>query len=206
MSAAAPSPAPPADSLIFKPASITAPLPLAELFSAPQPLEAELGAGDGSFLAAYAKAHPEINLLGVERLLGRLRKIERKSRRLALANVRLLRIEANYFVQFLLPRKSLRACHIYFPDPWPKRRHWKNRLIDENFTPLLHAALAPGGIVYLRTDDRNYFDQMLRSFDVDPKFAKTETPVPLLEIKTDFERNFNARGIPTLHAAYQARP
>jgi tRNA (guanine-N7-)-methyltransferase len=84
--------------------------------------------------------------------------------------VRLLRIEANYFMRYLLPRESASAVHIYFPDPWPKRRHWKNRLIDEPFTEVLRAALAPQGIVCLRTDDPPYFEQMLQSFAANKNF------------------------------------
>lgn len=189
--------------LIYRPASVVDPLPLAALFPVQQPLEVELGAGDGSFLAAYAAARRDTNFIGVERLLGRLRKIEKKSRRAGLANVRLLRIEANYFVRFMLPKGSARAFHIYFPDPWPKRRHWKNRLIDEGFTEALRAALEAGGIVYLRTDDPPYFEQMLRSFEANKNFEKIETPEALLAFKTDFERNFHLRGIPTRHATYR---
>jgi tRNA (guanine-N7-)-methyltransferase len=189
--------------LIYRPVSIIAVLPLAEIFPAIQPLEVELGAGDGSFLAQYAAARPEINFIGLERLLGRLRKIERKGRRAGLSNLRLLRLEASYFARYLLPPESARAFHIYFPDPWPKRRHWKNRLINEAFTELPRRALTPGGAVYLRTDDAHYFEQMTRSFGGNPHFRKIETPPELLAFQTDFERGFRQRGIPTLHAAYQ---
>jgi tRNA (guanine-N7-)-methyltransferase len=192
--------------LIYRPASIVNRLPLDEMFPARQPLEVEIGAGDGSFLASYAQAHPEHNFLGVERLLGRLRKIERKSRRAGLANIRLMRLEANYLVEFLLPPGSVHAVHIYFPDPWPKRRHWKNRLIDERFAETVRKALAPkapNGTIYLRTDDRPYFEQMLRSFDGNTSFEKVETPADLLAFQTDFERGFQQRGVPTLHASYR---
>jgi tRNA (guanine-N7-)-methyltransferase len=191
--------------LIFRPASIVQPLPLDELFPSRQPLEVELGAGDGSFLAAYAKARPDHNFIGLERLLGRLRKIERKGKRAGLTNLRLLRLEAAYFVQYLLEPGSVAGFHIYFPDPWPKRRHWKNRLINETFTHLLHRALAPQGIVYLRTDDAHYFDQMLRSFEANAGFEKMETPTELLAFQTDFERGFQQRGVPTRHAAYRKK-
>ena len=189
--------------LIYRPTSILDRLPLDELFPNAQPLEVELGAGDGSFLAAYAEAQLKRNFLGVERLLGRLRKIERKARRAGLTNLRLVRIEANYLTQYLLPRESVHAMHIYFPDPWPKRRHWKNRLIDSGFTEVLRRALVPGGMVFLRTDDAPYFEQMLNSFAANPAFERCETPQELLAIKTDFERGFHQRGVATLHAAYR---
>jgi tRNA (guanine-N7-)-methyltransferase len=189
--------------LIYEPASIVEALPLPKLFSAENPLQVEIGSGDGSFLTAYAAAHPEWNFFGVERLLGRLRKIDRKARRLGLKNLRLMRIEAAYLTQFLLPPKSVHSFHIYFPDPWPKRRHWKNRLITADFTELLETALVAQGTVYLRTDNAPYFEQMLASFRGNPSFAEIETPAELSAMTTDFERNFNARGIPTLRAAFQ---
>jgi tRNA (guanine-N7-)-methyltransferase len=165
----------------------------------------ELGCGDASFLVAYAQLHPERNFLGVERLLGRLRKLDRKGRRAGLANLRGVRIESAYFLEYLLPAQSVAALHIYFPDPWPKRKHWKNRLINERFPGLARGSLAPGGVVYLRTDDPHYFEQMTGVFAADPAFRPVETPVELRRLTTDFERDFLARGVPTLHAAF-ARP
>ncbi|MGZ8899084.1 MAG: tRNA (guanosine(46)-N7)-methyltransferase TrmB [Limisphaerales bacterium] len=180
-------------------------LPLATLFPSAQPLEVEIGAGDGSFLVAYAKAHPEINLIGLERLLGRLRKIDRKARRAGLENIRLLRLEAAYFVQYMLPPESVRAFHIYFPDPWPKRRHWKNRLINQDFTQIIRHALAPAGEIHLRTDDKPYFTQMIEVFGNNPAFEEIETPPELLAVITDFERNFHLRGVSTNHASYRRK-
>lgn len=193
------------ETFILKSLPILERLPLDKTFSTAQPLEVEIGAGDGSFLVAYAKAHPELNLIGLERLLGRLRKIDRKSRRAGLNNVRLLRLEASYFVEYMLPRAGVRAFHIYFPDPWPKRRHWKNRLINEAFTKSLHQALEPGGVVYLRTDDKPYFAQMIEVFGANSSFERIETPGSLLTIVTDFERNFHLRGVATNHAAYRRK-
>ena len=101
-----PSTAPGVPSLIYSPASYVDRLDVGRLFSQPLPLEVELGSGDGSFLAQWARRCPERNFLGVERLLGRLRKLDRKGRRAGLTNLRLLRIEASYFLEWLLPRGS----------------------------------------------------------------------------------------------------
>ena len=191
------------DQFILKSLPIVERLPLERIFSKAQPLEVEIGAGDGSFLVYYAKAHPEINLIGLERLLGRLRKIDRKARRAGLENVRLLRLEAAYFVQYMLPRESVRAFHIYFPDPWPKRRHWKNRLINDAFVVLVRDSLAPGGKVHLRTDDIPYFAQMTDVFNRSAHFEKTETEPDLLRIITDFERGFQQRGVSTNYVSYR---
>lgn len=188
--------------VIFRPPSYVDRLEVRALFARAQPLEVELGAGDGSFFVQWAALNPQVNFLGVERLLGRLKKIERKSRRLGLANVRGLRLEASYCVEYLLPPGSVSAFHVYFPDPWPKRKHRANRLVNERFTEVIRAALQPGGVVYLRTDDADYFAQMTCVFGANPNFTAVETPAALAAVTTDFERGFNAQGIATNRAAY----
>lgn len=189
--------------LVYEFKSIVQPLDLAELFPRTQPLEVELGCGDASFLAEYARRHPEANFLGVERLLGRIKKLDRKGRQAGLTNLRGVRIESAYFLEYLLPRHCAAALHIYFPDPWPKKKHHRHRLINTAFPALAKAALAPGGVVYLRTDDQDYFTQMIEVFGASREFEKVPTPGALAEVLTDFEREFNARGIPTLAAAYR---
>lgn len=163
----------------------------------------ELGCGDASFLVEYARRQPQNNFIGVERLLGRIKKLDRKGRRAGLANLRGVRIESTYFLQYILPLRATSALHIYFPDPWPKKKHRKHRLINGQFPALARATLIPGGVVYLRTDDADYFAQMTEVFGASPEFQKIETPGDLAEVLTDFEREFNARGIPTLRAAYR---
>lgn len=189
--------------LIYELESVLERLDVSRLFPRSQPLEVELGCGDASFLIAYAQQHPERNFIGVERLLGRLRKLDRKGRRAGLENLRGVRIESAYFLQYLLPPGAASALHIYFPDPWPKKKHLKHRLINERFSALARAALQPGGVVYLRTDDADYFGQMMRVFGSDPAFRMTETPPELAALPTDFERDFAARGIKTLRAAFE---
>jgi tRNA (guanine-N7-)-methyltransferase len=188
--------------LLIELRSIVERLDVGPLFPAAQPLEVELGSGDGSFLLEYARRNPAKNLIGVERLLGRVGKIDRKGRRAGLTNLRGLRIESAYFLEYLLPSLAASAIHVYFPDPWPKRKHRRNRLINERFTELARQALAPGGTVFLRTDDADYFEQMTAVFAASPHFRPEETPAALAEITTDFERDFNAQGIATRRAAY----
>lgn len=194
-------PGPP--NLIVELDSILEPLDPTALFPTVQPLEVELGCGDASFLLNYAKQHPERNFIGVERLAGRIRKLDRKGRRAGLGNVRGVRIESSYFLQYLLPPQSATALHVYFPDPWPKRKHWRHRFINERFPEIAKRALAPGGLVYLRTDDQNYFEQMQSVFAASVTFRAIETPAELSELLTDFEEEFNRRGVRTLRAAYQ---
>jgi tRNA (guanine-N7-)-methyltransferase len=192
-------------SLLHPITSILERVDLRPLFPNDQPLEIELGSGDGSFLVNYAKLHPERNFLGVERLQGRLRKLDRKGRRAGLVNLRGTRVESAYFLEYLLPPRSCAAVHVYFPDPWPKRKHRKYRLINARFPEIAARALVPGGFVRLRTDDANYFSQMTEVFAASPAFEPVETPVELSAVITDFESEFNARGVPTLRAAYRNR-
>jgi len=193
------------NNLIVELHSIVERLSLAQLFPKPQPLEVELGCGDASFLVEYARRHPERNFIGVERLLGRLRKLDRKGRRAGLTNLRGVRIESSYFLQHLLPPRSALALHVYFPDPWPKTKHHKHRFINERFPEIARAALTPGGVVYLRTDDGDYFNQMTEVFRANAEFQKMETPIELAELLTDFELEFRGRGIQTLRAAYRSK-
>ena len=191
--------------LVYEFKSIVDPLDLTELFPRVQPLEVELGCGDASFLAGYARRHPETNFLWVERLLGRIKKLNRKGRLAGLTNLRGVRIESAYFLQYLLPAQCAVALHIYFPDPWPKKKHHRHRLINTAFPALARRVLAPGGVVYLRTDDQDYFTQMTEVFGAAAEFESVATPGELAEVLTDFERDFNAQGIPTRVAAYRLR-
>jgi tRNA (guanine-N7-)-methyltransferase len=172
-------------------------------FASTRPLQVELGSGDGGFLAAWASLNLDRNFLGVERLLGRLRKLERKGRRQALENLALMRIEAAYFVSYLLPAGSVEALHVYFPDPWPKRKHLKNRLINAAFSAATRRILKPGGTVYLRTDHLDYYAQMESVYGGQPGFERCATDERLRAVLTDFERTFHERGISTQHAAYR---
>jgi tRNA (guanine-N7-)-methyltransferase len=192
-----------APNLIYPLPSLVERIVVTGLFPQNRPLEVELGCGDASFIVNYARLHPQRNFIGVERLLGRLRKLERKGRRAGLTNLRGVRIESAYFLQYLLPAHAAVALHVYFPDPWPKRKHWKNRLVNERFPGLARQALAPGGVVYLRTDDENYFEQMLAVFAAIADFRPVETPKELSALTTDFEEDFQRRGVRTLRAAYQ---
>jgi tRNA (guanine-N7-)-methyltransferase len=193
-------------SLIYDLPSIVERMDLAKLFSKPQPLEVELGCGDASFLVELARRHPERNFIGVERLLGRLRKLDRKGGRAGLTNLRGVRIESAYFLEYLLSPHSVSVLHIYFPDPWPKKKHRKHRLINERFPQLAHTTLVRGGVVYLRTDDGDYFKQMTEVFRVNRDFEPVETPVELAGLPTDFEKEFHARGIKTLYTAFRLEP
>ena len=191
------------DPLLHDFQSITEPLRLEKIFSVQQPAELEIGCGDGGFLLDWASRHPGKNFLGVERLLGRLRKLSKKGGRAGLTNLRLLRIEARYLIKYLLPEKSFEAIHIYFPDPWPKDKHRRHRLIDADFPARAARLLAPRGVVHLRTDDPLYFERMQNSFAPTADFTPEETPAALTALTTEFERQWNAEGKITHRVSYR---
>ncbi|MDP6892783.1 MAG: tRNA (guanosine(46)-N7)-methyltransferase TrmB [Verrucomicrobiota bacterium] len=195
---------PAAETLIWPITSAIEPIDLKKLFALQKPMELELGCGDGSFTLQYAMENPALNIVALERLLGRITKLNRKAHRAELKNLRLLRAEARYVLEYLLSPDSFEAVHVYFPDPWPKKRHHKNRLIGGLFPAIVKRLLRKDGVIYLRTDNIEYFEQMLEVFGAAKGFDSIETPESVKKIITDFERDFNSKGIPTRYAAYRS--
>lgn len=138
--------------------SLTDRLDLEKIFGRNAPLHIDLGCGDGSFLCALAQQWPDKNFLGIERLLNRVRICARKA--VALDNVRLLRVESSYAVRYLLPPESVEKFYLLFPDPWPKRRHHRRRIVTPDFLKSIHAALQKNGSIYIATDDADYFQKI----------------------------------------------
>ena len=151
-----------------------------------------------------AQAYPGTNFVGVDRLLRRLRRIDRKIQRLVtcappheqlgLQNVRLVRAEASYFVTYLVPKASVSAYHIYFPDPWPKRRHHQRRLVSGPFLQDLNRTLERGGEVNCATDHDEYFRWIQAEFGRTNGFMEASPHVLPEETQTDFEREFLLAG------------
>lgn len=160
-------------------------------------IEIDLGCGDGSFLVEMAKQNPQRNFLGLERLLGRVHSVCRKIAHGNLHNARVLRIETSYAVAHLLPPNSVSAFYLLFPDPWPKRRHQRRRLVNAEFLESLHRALTPDGFLVVATDESNYFDEIRRLTDQAGKFAVH--PADDFDFPaTTFEKHFRKRGL-TIH-------
>ena len=129
----------------YIPECVTETLDFGDIFARELPIEIDLGCGDGAFLTGMATKNSSHNFLGVERLLGRVRSTCRKVARLNVKNARVLRIESSYAVTNLLPRESVTAFHLLFPDPWPKRRHHRRRSFTEEFLLAIHRQLVATG-------------------------------------------------------------
>ena len=194
----------PADA-IFRPENWTDPLPLDRMYAKAQPVEVDVGCGKGTFLLASARAHPEINYLGIDRMLRRLRKVNRKVARERLSNVRLVRVEASYAIRYLLPADALSAAYIFFPDPWPKRRHHKRRLFTLSFLDALHKSLRSGGLAHVATDHEEYAEAIHELFRADPRFEEIPVPASLNELKTDFEKTFLQMNLPIWKRSFRKK-
>ncbi len=126
-----------------------------------RPLELEIGSGKGTFLVRHAAELPEVNLIGVEYARAYWRHAADRCRRHGLDNVKLVHTEAELFVRHYVPENAMRRVHIYFPDPWPKTRHHKRRLIKEPFLRLLHQKMEPEATLRIVTDHDDYHDWIL---------------------------------------------
>jgi len=158
-------------------------------------LEVDLGCGDGSFLMEMARHYPERDFLGVERLLGRVRKVCKKIRRRGLENARVLRLDSRYVVEWLLPEASVSRLHLLCPDPWPKLRHHRRRLVQLEFLAAVWHALAPGGEFLFMTDHEEYFGWALEKIEKFGKFELLEWQEDSFHYpKTDFQVQWEAEG------------
>ena len=198
------------ESFIVTPPSWTRTLSLPELFGlgaheACLPLEIEIGCGKGRFLAARAKKNPGTLFLGIDRLLARLRKVDKKLKREGLTNVRLLRIEAAYAVRHLLAPGAASMIHVYYPDPWPKRRHHRRRLFTVPFMDSLDRVLAAEGAVHVATDHAEYYEEIMTLVKEDPRFVEAPAREPTEDERSEFETLFLAQGTPVRRCAFKKR-
>lgn len=135
------------------------PLDFAALYGNDHPVELEIGIGKGTFLVEQAKARPDVNFFGIEWARWFWRYASDRLRRNGCSNARTVRAEANFFLTEFVPDQSISVLHIYFPDPWPKARHHKRRLIQTGFMPLVERILVPGGRLQVVTDHQGYFEE-----------------------------------------------
>lgn len=129
------------------------------------PLEIEIGCGKGWFAIARAEQCSHLHVLGLDRADRYLRRGRRRIRHRRLTNVTLLKADARLILARCIPAERISAFHIYFPDPWPKRRHRHRRLMTAGFLADLHDRLLPGGVVEFATDVAPYLEEVVKASD-----------------------------------------
>jgi tRNA (guanine-N7-)-methyltransferase len=169
----------------------SSPLDLDTAFGRASPRVLEIGFGMGAATAAIAQAHPETDYLGVEVHTPGVGALLKRIGELGLTNLRIIQHDAVDVLEYMLPDASLAGVHIFFPDPWHKKRHHKRRLIQPAFVALLAEKLKPGGYLHLATDWADYAEQMLAVLSAQPNLANTAdgyAPRPEYRPLTKFEQ------------------
>lgn len=186
---------------VFSPISIEA------FFGKPGPIEVEIGCGKGGFLVEYCEKHPEVPLVGLEWeneiacLAAR-----RLQKRAHLPHARVLLGDAYYFFRDFLPDGCVAAFHMYFPDPWPKKRHHKNRLMGQRFMEQVFRTAVPDAPFYWGTDHAEYNAEAREVFASLPWMEMEEPQAePTEGIQTNFEKKYRKQGKPIYRCRLRIR-
>jgi len=167
-----------------------APLDFAASFGRAAPTVLEIGCGMGETTATIAATHPESNFIGIEVHAPGVGSMLKEVATRGLGNLRVIRHDAVEVLRDMIPAGSLAGIHVYFPDPWPKKRHHKRRLIQPPFVHELALRLAPGGYLHCATDWEEYALQMLEVLAAEPLLKNTAegfAPRPAWRPQTKFE-------------------
>lgn len=174
------------------------PLDLESIFHNKRPVVLEIGFGNGSLLAQQAKQYPEINFIGIEVHRPGVGRLLQQLDRQGIENVRIMDTDAVEVLEHLIPPKSLLAIWLYFPDPWPKKRHHKRRIVDQHFLDLVANVLQSRGLLHMATDWQNYAEHMLAEVEAHRRFKVIQTPdganYPFDRPVTHFEQRGRKKG------------
>ncbi|MCX8073396.1 MAG: tRNA (guanine(46)-N(7))-methyltransferase TrmB [Candidatus Binatia bacterium] len=165
-----------------------------EIFGRRAAVEIEIGPGTGSFLCHVAEQHPEVNFLAIESSRSRAERLTRLLEERGLRNARVVHAAAQCVIQHCVPPGSVQAYHIYFPDPWWKRRHHKRRLFTPDFARALARSLSPGGQVYLATDVLFVWTLARNCLEQHGGLVLTYLRPPARPVRTAFEQKGLRRG------------
>ena len=183
------------------------------LFGREAPLHVEIGSGNGFWITHMAGLHPEWNMLGVEIRFKRVVMVAKKLRTAGVTNARILRYDA-FMVEEILPAGGLAGLYVNHPDPWPKDRHAKNRLLARPFGEMVTRLLAPGARLRIKTDQGSYIDEFSAAIQGLPlnilgesrDIARDGTPWPEDDDRvTNYQRKFYEKGLP-VYALWVEKP
>ena len=147
-------------SVAIDPQNLIGRVDFSDIFGRSVPLHIEVGSGKGTFLLNQAKSQPEVNFIGIEWANRYYRFAVDRIGRWNLGNVRIIRTDASFFLAEYVPDASVDCFHIYFPDPWPKKRHRKRRFFNEANLEQFIRCLKPEGVIRVATDYADYFQQI----------------------------------------------
>ena len=177
------------------------------IFGNNRPVHMEIGSGRGEFLIEIAQLEPDLNFLGLEIKGKRIKTILRKLDLERHSNVRLIRVMVNDRLLQLFPENSIERVYIFHPDPWPKRKHHKHRLIQEQLIEALGRVLCSGGDVMITTDHQDYKEWIVEHFARETDFLSVFPDGFSREpfrghIETHFEKKLKEKGFPPFYMRY----
>ena len=185
--------------------TLHSPLNWKDVFGNDRLVEIEVGSGKGRFLKESAQRNPEVNYVGIERASKYFAKSCERLAKHDITTARLVYCDAPYFLYRHVANQSVSAFHIYFPDPWPKKRHRKRRIFNNSIwiRELVRTLNNKSGKIYIATDYKTYFWEIQELFDCHPDFEycpkkSTETNY----IQTSFEIKYREQGHPIYRAVY----
>jgi len=170
-------------------------LNLADLFGNTNPVILEIGSGKGRFLISTAQERPDVNLIGIEKSLHYHRLIHARAAKRGLTNLRLMNHDAFLVLRDMIPDASIAELHIYFPDPWPRKREQKRRIIRPEVLAQIQRVLVPGGSAIYVTDHQSYFEVAAPLIEAAFR-AERRIPGPNDPPRTNYEAKYRAEGRP----------
>jgi tRNA (guanine-N7-)-methyltransferase len=183
-----------------------------QVFGAEGPVEVEIGIGKGRFLIAAAAARPGIMHLGVEWANKYLRIAESRALKRGLKNIRFVRLDAREMVHNAIPDGSVSAYYVFYPDPWPKKRHLKRRFLQKETANHLARTLEAGGMLHVATDHEEYWGNIEPLLDNHPTFERLAEfggprfPLEVDGLMTNFEEKYLREGRRRFRASWRRRP
>jgi tRNA (guanine-N7-)-methyltransferase len=183
-----------------------------DIFGEEGPVEVEIGIGKGRFLLAAAAARPGVMHLGVEWANKYLRIAESRAWKRGLKNIRFVRLDARELVHRAIPGGSVSAYYVFYPDPWPKKRHQKRRFLQKETAYHLARTLEPGGMLHVATDHEEYWksiEPLFNGYDAFERLAEFGGPRFPLEVDglmTNFEEKYLKQGRRRLRASWRRLP
>ncbi len=169
--------------IVLRPSSFAIPSSSRDVFGREAPLFVEIGVGNGSFIANLARAHPEVNVLGVDRAPQSIARSYRRVRDGDAENIRLIKADAFFVIGTLLAPGAARRVYVNYPDPWPRRKHRERRLLRRPFFELVRRQLGADGDLLLTTDHREYFEYALAQAEGLFHIHFPSPPAEILETK-----------------------